>query len=895
MRPGTRRIIAAFLAMVLLGATPASAPTAQVSTSGTRIQTQTLPNGLKVVVVEDHAVSVVESQIWYRFGALDETPGKTGLAHGLEHMMFRGTPSVSGSGLDDISARLGAGVNASTSNESTDFYFVLPADKLGLALRLEADRMTNLSLSEADWKLEKGAVLSELDGDLGQPLEKLYDRVCRAASTTRICSLGALGERADVARSHASDLRAYYREYYAPNNATLVITGDVEPAAAFALAGRTFARVPSRTLPSHPKTAPVYAHGKHVSLQADYPYELIDLAFAAPGSLDDGSPALQLIDSVITNQRSAFYKNVVLSGLTLGMSTSLDQNVHAGIYHVFLTVAPGHSASKAQDAFLRTLRSANANGFATELIDAGKLAVARQAIYATDSISGLADRVGYALAVEGLDDPAQDDAKVAAATPADVAAAARRFLSEPIVTGDLRPPSTKPGAPQASTSGGVADDFSKRAPAGKIVQAQWVRAALAAPSALHSKIAPVEFTLPNGLKVLIQEIHTNPTIFINGTIATSQRFDPPGKDGAGAMLSTLLEYGSRAYDFTAQRRVSDELAASIDLGFSFDAHGMASDAPKLFELIADALRRPTLPAKYVTLIRNQTLASISRRLSDPDYVATHAFANLMFAPSDPALREPSTASVKAIAQADLQRYAATYMRPDLTTISVVGDVDPNTVRGQLEAAFGGWRVTGHTPNVAAAALPAAHAARRFVLASDRAETDVHLGQPALARHDPDFYALNLLNQILGANGDFDTRLAIEIRVKRGLVYNVSSSLDVDKWRGTLNFKLGAAPADVAPAVAVLKQQLVRLQRERVGASELARAKTKLVAAALVDEQGTDVIASRVLRLGLNDLPANYYTAFARRYAALGPADIARVAKKYLRPDRLVEVYEGPRP
>jgi zinc protease len=890
----TGRILASILAAILLAATPPLAPLAP-SESGTRLQTQTLPNGLKVVVVEDHAVSVVETGMWYRFGALEETAGKTGLAHGLEHMMFRGTPSVSGSGLDDIGARLGAQLNASTANDATDFYFIVPADKLELALRLEADRMTNLSLSEADWRLEKGAVLSEFDSDLSEPLEKIYDRVCRAATVERICSTAALGERADVVRSHASDLRTYYRKYYAPNNATLVITGDVDPAVAFALAGRTFGALKTRTVATHPRGVPVYARGKHVSLSADYPYDIVDLAFPAPGNLDDGSAAMQLIDAAINNQRSTFYKNVVLSGLTLGMSTSLDQNVHGGMYQVFLTVAPGHSVAKARDAFLRTLQDARDQGFAPELIDAGKLAVARQAVYAKDSISGLADRVGYAIGVEGLDDPAQDDARVAAATNADVAAAARRFLLEPIVVGELHPLETKPGAPRATAASAVSDDFSKRTPAGPIVEAPWVRAALATSSDLHSKIAPVRFTLPNGLKVLVAEIHTNPTIFINGSIANSARFDPPGKDGLGAMLSTLLEYGSRGYDFQAQRRVSDELAASIDLGFSFDAHGMASDAPKLFDLIADALQHPTLLAKYVTLIRNQNLASISRRSSDPDYMATRAFAQLMFASTDPALRESSAASVKATTPADLERYAATYLRPDLTTISVAGDVTPSVVRTQLEAAFGGWRVRGSRPNTAAAPLPPAHAARRFVQAGDRTETDVRLGQPALARHDPDYYALNLLNVVLGANGDFDTRLTREIRVKRGYVYNVSSSLDVDKWRGTLNFTLGAAPANVGPAVAVLKQQLALLRREPVGATELARAKTKLVASSLVNEQGTDVIAARVLQMGINGLPADYYGTLARRYGPIDPAELKRVARKYLHPDRLVEVYEGPRP
>jgi zinc protease len=721
---------------------------------------------------------------------------------------------------------------------------------------------------------------------------KLYDAVCRAATRARLCGLSALGERADIVRSTASDLRHYYREYYTPNNATLVITGDVKAADAFALAARDFGSIPARPLPKPVSLKATYTSGKSVTVTADFPYARSTTAYPAPGTQDPGSGALQIVDSVINNQRSAFYTALVVSGITLGYQTSYDTNVHDGLYHLFFVLAPGHTGAQARIAFERALAKTEATGFPADLVNAAKVAVAANAVYARESVSGLGDRVGYALGVEGVSDPAIDDEHVQAATLGDIDNAAKAFLGAPSVVGILTPLAPKPGQPAAPPSG-VSDNFSNRAPNGPIVLAPWARAALNHPVTIVSKIDPVRFTLANGIRVLVQEVHANPTIFVSGSIESSPRFDPPGKEGTGGLATTLLSYGSQGYDFTAQRKITDDLAASIDLGDSFDAHGMAKDLGTLLALLADGEEHPAFPVQYVELVRQQTLAGIAQRNQDPDYLASRAFQRLLLPPSDPALRESSLASVKAITTDDLRAYVHAYLRPDLTTISVVGDVTPDEVRRQLEATFGTWSAVGAKPDTSELPIPPPKAATAFVPAM-RDEVSVHLGQPAPSRRSPDFYALNLMNEILGGGGTFDTRLMNEIRVKRGLVYSVSSSLDVDRYRGSLQFELSASPKNVAPAVAVLKSELLRMRNTPVTADELATAKTKIVAGALVSEQATDAIVARVDNIGRADLPSDYYKTLARRYNTITIADVQRVARAYLLPDHLVEVFEGPR-
>jgi zinc protease len=886
----SRAVFAVVLALVLIEI-PAP-PVAALSTSDLSPKIETLANGLRVVVVEDHAAPVVQTAMWYRFGANDERPGKTGLAHALEHMMFTGTVALSAAGLDDVTARLGTRENATTANDYTAYSFIVPADKLDLMLRIEADRMQHLYLSDDLWKTEKHAVLAEMDDDRNQPLTKLYDRVCKAASTARLCALGPLGDRADVARASAEDIRSYYQDWYGPNDATLVITGDVRPSEAFASAHAAFDAVPKTNLPARERQDPEYEIDRQVEVGGDFPYEVVDLAFAAPGSLEPDAPAFKIIDSVVNNQRSNFYKALVTSGYTLGYSTQYDQNLRGGLYHVFLVVAPGHTSAQARDAFTGVLSTMQTDGFPAELVEAAKTATMRSALYARDSVAGLATRVGYATAVEGEPDPAADDARLLAVALPEVARVSRKYMRTPAVTGLLSPSAGANVSTPPPPTSGVVDDFSKRPPAGRMVEAYWVRYALAGKPHFASRVHPVAFTLKNGLRVLVDAVPTNPTVFVSGTVATSPLFDAPGKAGEGAMLSTLLGFGGARYDFEAQRKAADDIGASIDLGETFDAHGRSQDLPAILDVIADSLERPALAASDVDVVRRQTIEAVTARDSDADARADYDFDELLLGPNDPSLREPDAASLTAIQANDLRAYAHAYLRPDLTTIAITGDVDPVAVRASLERAFGGWTAKGATPSVALPPAPPAHAARRYVVAGGRVVA-AHLGEAVPAPADRDFDTLALINELLGEGGTWDTRLMTALRVDNKLALAASSSLDVDRYRGTWDFRVTAEPAKIDAAVAVLRSELDRLRRDPVGPFELDRAKTKTLAADEVAEESTAEIAERVERIGTEGLALDYDTTRLARYAAIAGAQVLRAAQTYLHPDDLIEIYEGP--
>ncbi|MEA2786089.1 MAG: zinc protease [Candidatus Eremiobacteraeota bacterium] len=891
------RRLAAAAAVAALVLSPLRPLPASAQSTPPSAQVRTLANGMRIVVLEDHAAPVVHVHTFYRFGALDETTGKTGLAHALEHMMFRGTRTISSAGLDDMNARLGADLNAQTQNEQTHYYFVVPSDRADTLIHVEADRMRNLKLDPKDWAVEKGAVLQEYAQDYSNPIfQFLFGTVEKVYPDSRLGGT-ALGAKADIEKATVADLRRYYDAWYHPNNATLVVTGDVKAADIFASAKKWFGPIPARKLPPRKQYALKPASGATFAIKAEFPFTIVDEAFAAPGN----APATEhdqlrndIAVAALTNPRGPYRAALVDTGLSLGMVPIPLEDRRTSSIHALIIVAPGHTAEEVRGVFEKTTTALLAKGLDPEFIAAAKRSAIAQLTYARDSIVGLGNGIGEGYVFPGDTDPSRYAALIDAITPDEVNAVARAVYAKAAVIATLEPTTTDPTKfkPPSNVSSGVTDSFGERVPNGPLVQPAWLKAALAKPLDLHSAVNPVVTTLPNGLKLLVQRVASNPTVFVRGVVRTSPTYDPAGKEGLGAITSGLMNWGSAKYDYAAQRKLADDRAAQLSFGTAFSAHGRAEDVTTLLDALADDVRHPLFPTDKLALGKLQATAVASRRALDPNYRTQRTFLEALFPAGDPALREDSAASIASLTLDDVKAYHAKYIRPDTTTLVVVGDIDPATIAREVAARFGDWTAEGPKPDPRLPAIPLP-AAKKQNVETPAQDISVQLGAPALARTSPDYDAFRLANEIFGG-GSFDARLFREVRVKRGLVYGAYSSLNAGRDRGTMTITFRAVPSKVEAADAVVRAELKRMQTERVSADELARAKTRIIATTIDEEQATSAIASDLMRIGQDDLPTSYYATLTQRYAKITAADIQRVSKLYFHPDNMVEVRTGPK-
>lgn len=880
--------IVAAIAFALLA--PVSAG-AQSGPGDAGIFSTTLHNGLRVVVVEDPAAPVVQTSVWYGFGSLEETPGKTGLAHALEHMLFRGTPEISAGGLDDITARLGAEMNGETDYDYTQFYFEMPADKLDVALYIEADRMQHAALRAADWAVERNAVLNEIDGDASSPFFSLLARVRAAAFPGQPAGRTPVGIREDVANATVADIARYYHEWYAPNNATLVVAGDVSHAVVFAKARRYFDGVPSKNLPARPHTSPSPASGRTVEAEFPFPFEILDMAYAVPGDMQKGEPAISTLATLLENQRSPFYRALVQSNIALAIEANADTQLRGGLLHVFIVLNPGRSASEAQSVFQSTLDAVLQNGFAPDLVSAAKRLTIAERLYSADSIDGIGSLAGYTYGIVN-EKIADEDSRLAALTGDDLLAATRTYLSKPTVVGHLTPNESPPHGNSQKSSAQASDDFSKRVPNGPIVQPAWIAKAIRTPSSARSVLSPVAFRLSNGVRVVVQIKNDRPTFVLRGKIASSPAFEPMGQEGVGRLAAAVADYGSAAFPFEERRKAIDGMGAFVTTGDSFSAQGISSDFERIVAILADGEAHPTFADPWFDVERSQLANSLQSEANISGVQIDRAYDRLLLATDDPTLRQPTGQSVSSITRNDLIAYTKRYWRPDLTTIAIVGNISPERVRSALEASFGAWHADGGKPDPHLMAMPPAASGHDFIGTAAN-QVYIRLGQPALSRSNKDYDTFLVLNQILGGSGAFESRLWQELRQKRGLVYSVSSSLEADADRGDFRVELSASPQRVVEAVEFVRKQLETLQSEPVSATELQEAKIRLVGNALLEEASSSGQAKQIIDIATNDLPLDYYRTLNDRFARITPADVQRVAREYLHPGRLVEVYAGP--
>jgi len=878
-----------FFLAAMLGAPLAAA--AQNGPGDAGIFTTTLRNGLRVVVVEDRSAPVVQTGVWYGFGSLQETPGKTGLAHALEHMMFRGTPEISSGGLDDITARLGAQMNGETSYDYTQFYFEMPADKLDVALYVDADRMQHAALRASEWAIERNAVLNELDGDASSPFFNLLARVRAAAFPNQPAGRTPLGYREDVARATVADIAEYYHEWYAPNNATLVVAGDVDHATVFAKAQRYFGAIPSKKLPAKSNASPVPATGQTVEAQFPFPFEVLDLAYAVPGDTQAGEPAISTLSTLLESQRSPFYQALVESNIALAIEANADTQLRGGLLHVFVVLNPGHSGAEAQTVFQATIDSLIQNGLSPDLVLAAKRLTIAQRLYDADSIDGIGSLAGYTYGIVG-EKISGEDSRISALSGADLVAAARRYLSRPTVVGHLTPNESPPHGNSQKSSAEASDDFSRRAPSGPIIEPAWIAKAVRTPTTARSALMPVEFELANGLRVIVQTKSDRPTFVLQGSIATSPAFEPPGESGVSRLASAVADYGSERYSFAVRRTETDEMGAFVETGQEFSARGLASDFDRIADIIADGEAHPTFADPWLGVERSQMANSLQSEADISGVMIDRAYYRLLLAGDDPTLRLPSAESVSNLSRDDLAAYVQRYWRPDLTTIAVVGDISPERVRRALEDTFGSWQASGPRPNPHLMAMPPATGGHDYIGTAAN-QVYIRLGQPAVSRSNHDYDTFLVLNQILGGAGAFESRLWQGLRRTRGWVYNVDSSLEADADRGDFRIELNASPQRVVEAVDFVRRELALLQNQPVSATELQEAKVRLVSNALLEEASSTGQAKQIGDIARNDLPLDYYRTLNDRFARITAADVQRVARTYLRPASLIEVYSGP--
>lgn len=854
----------------------------------------TLDNGLRVVIVRDTLAPMVTTNITYLTGGYETPKGFPGTAHALEHMMFRDSKGLTGNQLNQMTGKMGAQNNASTSNNVTQFYFTAPAQYTDMLLRVESIRMRGAELSSKDWAKEKGAIEQEVSRNISNPGSLAIEKVQRILYAGTGYAESALGSRPTFDKTTSAILRKFYNHWYQPNNAILVVAGDVDPQATLAKVKELFGPIKRGTLPARvPLKLEPFKPQTITQSTADSTGE-VQYFYRVPGQRSKDYAAMQVLMEVLGNARSPL-SELTAQGKVLSADAGAQDSWYGGIAAIEAGFPMGGDSAKTATVLNGVIEDLLKNGVSADLVEAARRQRRAEFEFGKNSASNLASRWSQALADRGLNSPEEGLDQFLAVTPQDVDRVAREFLKPDqrvtvVLTPDpngKRPPDSKGFGGTESFAGN--DKLDVPLPA-------WAAQQLAKLEMPHWTLDPVRMTLTNGITLIVQPETNSHTVIVVGHVDSNENMQAPeGQEGVGQLLETLFDYGSTTLDRSAFHKALDEIASSVRGGTDFSLSVPSEHFDKGMQLLADNQLRPALPQSAFTVQQKTSADGLAGELQSPDYKAGRAAYESLLPAGDSELRQATPATVNKLTLEDVKRYFAQVYRPDMTTIVVVGDVTPAQAKAAVEKSFGAWTAIGPKPDVIPKPVPL-NPPGYTVVPNPYASQDsvVRLQNLALTLHDPDRYALNLGNDVLGGHG-FSSRLMVDVRVNHGFAYGIGSHVSLDRSRSMFYVQYASDPDKVKAVDGLVDKNLMAMREIPVTPGELMNAKLAEIRAIPLQVSSYDEIARMLSYLSSNGEPLDEPMVAAKNYLALTAEQVRDAFKKYIQPDHMAQVVEGPDP
>jgi zinc protease len=763
---------------------------------------RTLANGLDVLLYPTFDAPVATFQVWYRVGSRDELPGITGASHWVEHMMFKGTERI---GPGQIMLQInenGGELNAFTSYDYTAYHETMPADRIGIAIAIEADRMTGLLIDPEETASERTVILSERQGALNNPSYLLWDETIGLAFREHSYGHFVIGTEHDLKTMNRDDLYNHYRSFYAPNNAVVVVAGAFDADHMMEQIESTFGAIPAapeirRTTVNEPKqTAERRTLLRH---PAPAPEALV--AWHVPGAGNEDEMAFEMLNGILSGAggrmgRSArLPRNLVATGKARGAHAMYLRGFDPFVFLVGASGLPDGDPVELEIALLDQVEDIKANGVTDE--EVARTAKLLKAAFhlGSESVSALANGIGEA-AMYG--DPARffswpDD--LAKVTPAQIQAAANTWLIDNNRTTGLL-------YPTVPSSGGELDE--------PFAALRFGLGGIGAP-----KLRPFErIEVEPGLVVLGQAQPTDPTVTARIRINAGSADDPAGKRGVGNLAGVLAMRGTTSRSREEFEEACDDLGASIGVSVGrehteFSVTSLAEDLVPALDLLAEAWSAPAFSDDQMELARRESVAAIRQLRDRTDQVADQLLRDQLYPAGHPLQHRAVgvEADLGSITRDDVVGFYDANVRARAAAAVVVGGIDDLASTAEaIQSRFGGRTAKGdRLPYPPAKVLGDGNA--QTALLPGKEQADIAIGIPVLARIDPDWYAWRVADAILGEFGMMG-RIGDRVRQQQGLAYyaycNTTPRLDGSIWSA----RAGVDPDNIDRAINSVRDVVV---------------------------------------------------------------------------------------
>ncbi len=906
------RSLSILAVLLCAGAAACSSSTPTASTDRPKIpfEKYTLPNGLDVILSEDHRLPMVAVDIWYHVGPAYEEAGRTGFAHLFEHMMFEGSKHVaSRQHFKLVESAGGTNLNGTTDFDRTNYFETLPANQLELGLYLESDRMGYLldTLDQAKLSNQQDVVRNERRQSTENTPYGIVDEAVfhQLFPKSHPYYADVIGSHADIQAAKLLDVQNFFKQFYAPNNASLTIAGDFDNSATKQLVEKYFG--PLKRGPEVPKitaqTPPITAE-RRVVIKDHVELPRVTLAWITPPRFKDGDADADVVANALGGGKSSrLYKKLVYEKQIAQDVAAQEQSLLLGsVFQIIVTARPGHAPEEIEAAIDDELNQLRQTG-----PDAKEIERARNT-FETEHLEGLEVLGGFGGVADTLNlynqftgDPGyldKDLDRYQRVTTDTAKAFVAKYLAKNervVVYGVPGEPDLGPTVPTPPAQKVAPGTGAQSINADEVWRKDVPKPAAAKPVQLPT---PVSFTLPNGLTVIFNQRAGMPVVAADLVLKTGGDANPSGKSGLASFTAAMLDQGTASR--TAPQIADDAatLGTAISAASSKDesqvfVQSLTKNFPAALDLLADVALRSNFPQAEIDRERANRIAEFAQQRQDPPSVAAVAAVSALFGPASSYgyVELGTEVSVKGITRDDLVSFWTHGFVPNNAALVVAGNITESDLRALVTKAFGGWQKGTPPPS----AIGSPHQTASRIVAVDKPGTPqaaVFVTTVAAARSTPDYAPLEVMNAVLG--GLFSSRINLNLREDHGYTYGASSQFLYRRAPGPFWIQSDIRTDATAAAVAEIFREIKRIDTAPITPDELAMGRDSLTHS-LPSAFETSNNASGVLsQLFIYDLGLDYYSKYPSLIAGVDANAVEAAAKKYLVPEKMIVVVVGDR-
>ena len=838
-----------------------------------------LPNGLTVIVHEDRKTPVVSVGIWYHVGSANETPGRTGFAHLFEHLMFNGSEHANDDWFQVMNEVGASAMNGTTSFDRTNYYQTVPTQALDRLLWLESDRMENLlpAVDQAKLDEQRKVVQNEKRQRANTPLGEVPDMLFAATYPAgHPYSWTPIGSMDDLNAATLDDVGAFFKKWYGPGNAVLVLSGDISPADAKTKVEKYFGNIPGGPALKRSAEQPAKMFGESRGvIEVPTANSQLFKVWNLPGWTSEEAQLVELAADALSNGENSRFEKRLVRDLQLASAVDLSvtrQEIGSQL-HLSATARPGVSLAQLEAAIDEEM-----DGFLRDGISSTELDRAKFQLYASrvrgqastlDKAVTLADSELYA----GMPAFNQKLEKlIYEATPAQVLAASRKWLSDGVYVLEAR------ALPQYAVSGQPVDRSAKPAIG----------------AAANFNLPPLQHaTLSNGIKVALAERHDVPTVNLSMIFDVGSLPDRnPASVGESSAVGLTMT-GTTTRSKLEISAAMQDLGASVAWTSSQETtrFGLSALKVKLDESLdfyADILLNPVFPVEEWDRVRDLFIAGYEDSKRTPAGKLAPVLPKMMYGPDHPYAAHLTPAIAQTLTTEDFRAFYKKWIRPDLATILVVGDTTLSEILPKLEKRLAVWKApTELAPVKPPLPAPLRPAKPRIILIDQPgAESSVvAVGHAGPARSDSDFDRLSVVNTVMG--GHFVSRLNMNLREAKGWSYGMKSDLGEAPFIGLIGAGGSVQSDKTADSLREIARELREVATTRPPtAAEIAAAKNAMLLGLPAALQGPTGALGMYRQTYEYRLPDDYWNDYIQTIQGYTVADIDAAARRLYRPNEL---------